>query len=136
MEKKTIYRDTDISTWLVYLTKDSDPIVYEGRYDAVCKDVSQLSDYSNETVIKKATYKNLVRQNVNIDEIWIAKHEVCPNGVFGVEWSSDIGFGRYVLILGDDGKLHAQTEHMDNGEDKSFTKDILHALVEHIVIEN
>jgi hypothetical protein len=75
-------------------------------------------------------------KNLNIDEIWIRVHEYCPNGVIGIEWSANIGFGRYELILGDDGNLHAYTEYMDKGEDKEFTKMILNALVDKIVIEN
>jgi hypothetical protein len=75
-------------------------------------------------------------KDLNIDEIWIRVHEYCPNGVIGIEWSANIGFGRYELVLGDDGKLHAYTEYMDKDEDKEFTKIILNALVDKIVIEN
>ena len=74
-------------------------------------------------------------ENLSIDEIWMNKHEICPNGVIGIEWSSNIGWGRYELILGDDGMLHAYTEYMDKGEDKEFTKAILEKLVEKIVVE-
>ena len=74
-------------------------------------------------------------ENLNIDEIWIRQHEVCPNGVIGIEWSANIGFGRYELVPGDDGMLHAYTEYMDRGEDKEFTKAILKKLVDKIVIE-
>jgi hypothetical protein len=74
--------------------------------------------------------------DLNIDEIWIRVHEYCPNGVIGIEWSANIGFGRYELILGDDGKFHAYTEYMDQGEDKRFTEAILKALINKIVVEN
>ena len=74
-------------------------------------------------------------KDLQIDEIWIRQHEFCPNGVIGIEWSANIGFGRYELVPGDDGKLHAYTECMDRGEDKEFTKAILAALVDEIVIE-
>lgn len=74
-------------------------------------------------------------ENLSIDEIWMNKHEICPNGVIGIEWSSNIGWGRYELILGDDGLLHAYTECMDRGEDKEFTQAILEKLVEKIVVE-
>ena len=74
-------------------------------------------------------------ENLNIDEIWIHEHELCPNGVIGIEWSANIGFGRYELVLGDDGMLHAYTECMDRGEDKEFTNAILEKLVEKIVVE-
>ena len=74
-------------------------------------------------------------ENLTIDEIWMNKHEICPHGVIGIEWSANIGFGRYELILGDDGMLHAYTECLDRGEDKEFTKAILEKLVEKIVVE-
>ena len=74
-------------------------------------------------------------KNLSIDEIWIAKHEHVPNGAIGFEWSANIGFGRYELCLEDDGKLHAYTEYMDKGEDKEFTKMILKALLDNIVVE-
>lgn len=75
-------------------------------------------------------------ENLTIDDIRIRQHEVCPNGVICIEWSANIGWGRYDLVLGDDGKLHAYTECMDRGEDKEFTKAILAALVEKIVVED
>ena len=74
-------------------------------------------------------------ENLNIDEVWIRQHEVCPNGIIGIDWSANIGFGRYELVLGDDGMLHAYTECMDRGEDKEFTRAILEKLVEKIVVE-
>ena len=74
-------------------------------------------------------------ENLSIDRIWIRQHEVCPNGVIGIDWSANIGFGRYELVLGDDGMLHAYTECMDRGEDKEFTKAILAELVKKIVVE-
>ena len=75
-------------------------------------------------------------KDLSIDEIWIRVHEYCPHGVIGIEWSANIGFGRYELILGDDGKFHAYTEYMDKGEDKAFTEMILKVLVDKIVVEN
>ena len=35
----------------------------------------------------------------------------------------------------EDGKLHADTEFMDRGEDKAFTAEILRLLVEQIIID-
>ena len=75
-------------------------------------------------------------ENLNIDEIWINKHKHCPNGVIGIEWSANIGWGRYELVLSEDGMLHAYTECMDRGEDKEFTKSILAELVKKIVVED
>lgn len=75
-------------------------------------------------------------KDLEIDDIWIRVHEYCPNGVIGIEWSANIGFGRYELVLGDDGKFHAYTEYLDNNEDKNFTKAILNALIDKIVVED
>ena len=75
-------------------------------------------------------------ENLTIDEIWIRRHNSCPNGVIGIEWSANIGFGRYELVLGDDGMFHAHTEYMDKGEDKSFSQAILTELLKKIVIED
>ena len=40
-----------------------------------------------------------------------------------------------MLFWGEDGKLHADTEFMDRGEDKAFTAEIMRLLVEQIVID-
>ena len=74
-------------------------------------------------------------ENLRIDDMRIRVHDVCPNGVIIIEWSSNIGWGRYDLVLEDDGMLHAYTECMDKGDDKEFTKAILEKLVEKIVVE-
>lgn len=73
--------------------------------------------------------------NISIDEIWIRIHEHCPNGVIGIEWSGDIGFGRYELVLEDDGFFHAYTEGLDAEDNKEFTKKILDLLLDKIVVE-
>lgn len=72
---------------------------------------------------------------LQIDEVWPVSTKVCPNGGIGVYWSGDVGFGELVLTWGDDGKLHADTEHMDRGEDKRFTEAILKLLAAQIIID-
>ena len=89
----------------------------------------------DETTIERVEYKRLGRRNLEINEIWIRQHEICPNGVIGIEWSGDAGFGRYELILGDDGKLHAMTECMDIPTQKMFSRDVLNAILRDIVID-
>lgn len=73
--------------------------------------------------------------NLEIKEVWIRQHEVCPNGVIGIEWSSDAGFGRYELIMEEDGMLHAQSECMDSNEDKKFIKALLDKLLDKIIVD-
>ena len=72
---------------------------------------------------------------LQIDEVWPVSTKVCPNGGIGVYWSGDVGFGEFALTWGDDGKLHADTEHMDRGEDKRFTEAILKLLAAQIIID-
>lgn len=74
-------------------------------------------------------------ENLKIDDMRIHVHDECPNGVICIDWSANIGWGRYDLVLEDDGMLHAYTEYMDRGEDKEFTKAILAKLVDKIVVE-
>ncbi len=53
-----------------------------------------------------------------------------------MSWSApNVGFGEWALYWGDDGKLHADTEYMDQDEHKEFTRAIMNALVEKIVID-
>lgn len=84
----------------------------------------------------RKTFEELTA-DLTIDEIWINRHERCPNGVIGIEWSApNCGFGQYVMHLGEDGMLHADSEHMDKGDDKRFVKLLLELLLEKIVIED
>ena len=55
-------------------------------------------------------------EGLEIDEVWIRQHSVCPNGVIGIEWSGAAGFGRCEFVLDDHGVLHADTEHMASNE--------------------
>ena len=74
-------------------------------------------------------------ENLTIDRIWIRQHDVCPNGVIGIDWSANIGFGQYVLVVGDDDKLHADSECMDRGESKEFIKALLNKMIDEIIVE-
>lgn len=49
--------------------------------------------------------------------------------------NTDPGFSEFVLKWGDDGKLHADTEFLDRGDDKRFTESILKLLVSEIIID-
>lgn len=80
--------------------------------------------------MKTDEYSGLV-----IDKIWPVSTLIFPNGGIGVRWHGDIGFGEFALVWGDDGILYADTEGIDNMEDKRFTAAILSLLVEMIVPE-
>ncbi len=129
------YRDYHYGMWLVKLNDDLDHIIMEGYYGKVVEEAKLMDGFCDTTTIERVEYKPVGKRNLEINEIWIAKHDVCPNGVIGIEWSGDPGFGRYELILGDDGKLHAMTEHMDIPTQKMFSRDILNAILRDIVID-
>lgn len=75
---------------------------------------------------------------LEIDDIWANRHEqYAPRGVIGIEWSApNCGFGQYIMRVGEDGLLHADSEYMDKGDDKQFTKLLLELLFNKIVIDN
>lgn len=76
-------------------------------------------------------------KNVVITEIWPVSTNVHPNGGICIEWAANgIGFGEYVLFWGDDNKLHADTEYMDCGKCKSFTREVLNALADEVIIDS
>jgi len=66
-----------------------------------------------------------------IDDLWPVSTEVVPNGGIGIDWSGPIGFGRFELFWGEDGKLHACTECLG----KKFIKRMFDLLIEEIVID-
>ena len=79
-------------------------------------------------------------KNLEIDEVWMNRTDNCPRGVIGIEWScSEMGFGRYELIVREDGKITAETECMDSQDDLRFTNAILDAfknyVIKNIVVE-
>jgi len=71
-----------------------------------------------------------------ICEIWPVSLKYAENGGIGISWCGAVGFGELALFWGDDGKLHATTEHMDSEKDKRFTEKLLELLVEQIVIDD
>ena len=77
----------------------------------------------------------VIDPHIVIERVLPVSTEVVPNGGIWIDWSADIGFGQYVLYWGNDGKLHADTECMDSGEDKRWTRAMLMKLVDGIVID-
>lgn len=53
------------------------------------------------------------------------------NECMTVAWSSDIGFGEYIIYL-DEKKLCGYSECMDRGEDKEFLAEVLKKTSEYI----
>ena len=52
-----------------------------------------------------------------------------------IRWDSDIGFGEYTIYkaIGSD-EWHADSEHMDNNEDKDFLKELMKLFIEKLDI--
>ena len=52
-----------------------------------------------------------------------------------IRWDSDIGFGEYTIYKGiNSDKWCAESEHMDNNEDKSFIKELMKLFIESLDI--
>lgn len=54
-----------------------------------------------------------------------------------IRWDSDIGFGEYTIyksIDSEEDKWYAQSEHMDNNEDKAFIKELMTLFIEKLDI--
>lgn len=62
----------------------------------------------------------------NVDEINLEVRNIITHSSGGIriEWNSDLGFGQYDLQIRD-GRLVADSECMDQGEDKDFLRKLL-----------
>lgn len=95
-----------------------------------------------------------MERNHNVDEINLTIENIdfwSPHsrnkGGMRVYWNSNIGFGQLDIVKrsGNDGNdfespeeeliLTADTEYMDNEDDKAFAKKIMELLVEKLIIE-
>lgn len=56
-------------------------------------------------------------------------------GVLGVDWSGSHGFGRWEMILDENGIPHIYTECMDKDQSKEFSKAILQNILDKAIIE-
>lgn len=55
---------------------------------------------------------------------------------FVIEWSGNVGFGEYTIYRSTKGSSwHADSECMDDNEDKSFLKKLFEDLIEQITID-
>lgn len=71
-----------------------------------------------------------------VDSINLEAYDIRPfvnerGSGFVIEWDSDIGFGEYTIYkrVGSD-KWCADSEHMDNNEDKDFIKELMKLFIE------
>jgi hypothetical protein len=54
---------------------------------------------------------------------------------FVIKWDSDIGFGEYTIYKKiDSDEWFADSEHMDNNEDKAFIKELMKLFIEKLNI--
>lgn len=62
----------------------------------------------------------------NVDEISLEVRNIITHSSGGIriEWNSSLGFGQYDLQVRE-GKIVADSESMDSGEDKDFLRKLL-----------
>lgn len=62
----------------------------------------------------------------NVDEINLEVRNIITHSAGGIriEWNSDLGFGQYDIQVRE-GKIVADSESMDSGEDKDFLRKLL-----------
>ena len=81
-------------------------------------------------------------RNFAVDTINLDAYEFEPfvneayTGVV-IKWNSNIGFGEYTIYRSwDSDEWHADSEHMDNNEDKAFLKELMKLFIEKLDIED
>ena len=92
--------------------------------------------------LKKETINNSNSRSFTVDtvNVW-ANRSDDPNmsqikhGVLGVDWAGSPGWGRWEMIMDENGVPHIYTEHMDKGDDKEFSKAVLEKVLEVAIIE-
>ena len=77
---------------------------------------------------------------IEIRDVWAnrsddPKMSHIKHGVLGVDWSSPMGWGRWEMIMDENGKPHIYSEHMDKDDTKDFSKAILARVLEDAIIE-
>ena len=61
----------------------------------------------------------------------------CPLGGIGFEWSAPmLGWGQFAIYGGNDGRVHVDTECMDDDTGREFTKAIFALLAQEVVIDS
>lgn len=94
-----------------------------------------------KTLREALLFKGEFKAEVTDINLWMNKSDapefqgLIKNGVLGVDWAGNIGWGRWELILDDDGIPHIYTECMDTQADKKFSRMILSKILEKAVIE-
>lgn len=112
--------------------------------EAMLKMFGENKENYNKLMERQAKHSNVAnctndtRQfNITIEDAWANRHDqYWPNGAIGVDWSCDgVGFGRWEAVFDEDGRMHIDSECMDKGDKKAFSKAILLALLENAVID-
>lgn len=74
------------------------------------------------------------KHNVNKINLQISDIDFFKSGMV-ILWSSDIGFGEYIITKEEGGELIGLSECMDIQEDKAFIKKLLELLAEKLIIK-
>jgi hypothetical protein len=82
-----------------------------------------------------------ISQNLKIEGLYVARNELCPDGVIRISWRSDAGLGQYDIVLTANPEdedampsIDAYSEAMDSNEDKAFLRALLGKLAEAVNI--
>lgn len=73
------------------------------------------------------------KSTLEINDIWANRFERGDDEtqVLGIDWSCNIGWGRYELFFNEgDSMIKARSEHMNFNDDKNFLKALLEKVVD------
>lgn len=73
----------------------------------------------------------------NVDEINLEVRNIITHSAGGIriEWNSDLGFGQYDIQVRE-GKIVADSESMDSGEDKDFLRKLLSLIADKVEVRS
>lgn len=77
--------------------------------------------------------------NIRIDDFWVSRknHSKEEFQVIGIDWTDKrYGFGRFEIVIDEDGGIYLCTESMCHGNDKEFAYELMAALIDKAIVDN